>query len=69
MKTGIIIPCYNEEKRVNVLAFLNFINQENEYHLCFVNDGSKDNTIKVLRDIQSQNPTKISVIDIKKKRR
>ncbi|KAA1243284.1 dolichyl-phosphate beta-glucosyltransferase [Aquimarina sp. RZ0] len=66
MKTGIIIPCYNEEKRLNVTAFLDFIQTENEFHLCFVNDGSKDNTIAVLKEIQETNPYKISVIDVKK---
>ncbi|WP_299434733.1 dolichyl-phosphate beta-glucosyltransferase [uncultured Aquimarina sp.] len=66
MKTGIIIPCYNEEKRLNVAAFINFIQKENNFHLCFVNDGSKDDTIAVLKDIQSENPLKVSVIDIKK---
>ncbi len=66
MKTGIIIPCYNEEKRLNVTAFLDFINKENEFHLCFVNDGSEDDTITILKTIQSENPLKISVIDIKK---
>lgn len=66
MKTGIIIPCYNEENRLNVTAFLNFIQKENDFHLCFVNDGSKDNTVGVLKNIQSHNPLKVSVIDIKK---
>ncbi|GAA3510216.1 hypothetical protein GCM10022393_24240 [Aquimarina addita] len=66
MKTGIIIPCYNEEKRLNTAAFSHFINQENEYHVCFVNDGSKDNTIQVLKQLQKVNPHKVSVIDIKK---
>ncbi|MEW7278704.1 dolichyl-phosphate beta-glucosyltransferase [Aquimarina sp. 2201CG1-2-11] len=66
MKTGIIIPCYNEENRLNVTAFINFIKEENEYHLCFVNDGSKDNTIDVLMKIQSIDTNKVSVIDIKK---
>ncbi len=66
MKTGIIIPCYNEEKRLNVKAFLNFINAKNDFHLCFVNDGSKDNTIEVLKKIQKTNPFKVSVLDIKK---
>jgi len=66
MKTGIIIPCYNEEKRLDTTAFLNFIHQENNYHLCFVNDGSKDNTIAILKGIQEANPYKVSVIDVKK---
>jgi len=66
MKTGIIIPCYNEEKRLNVTAFINFIKKENDFHLCFVNDGSKDDTITVLKTIQSENSFKVSVIDMKK---
>ncbi len=66
MKTGIIIPCYNEEKRLNLNAFIQFINQETEYHLCFVNDGSKDKTVKVLKEIQNVNPAKVSIVDIKK---
>ncbi len=66
MKTGIIIPCYNEAKRLNVTAFVNFIQKENNYHLCFVNDGSKDRTIDVLKEIQSLSPQNVSVIDMKK---
>jgi len=66
MKTGIIIPCYNEEKRLNIKAFNHFIEQENQYHLCFVNDGSKDDTIKVLKKLQETNPLKVSVVDVKK---
>ncbi|MFT6095841.1 MAG: hypothetical protein ACJAVQ_000742, partial [Nonlabens sp.] len=27
MKTGIIIPCYNEEKRLDQEAFISFIQQ------------------------------------------
>ena len=54
MKTGIIIPCYNEEKRLNVTAFVSFIQKATDFHLCFVNDGSKDDTIGVLKKIQSE---------------
>jgi len=64
MKTGIIIPCYNEENRLNVTAFIDFISKENKYHLCFVNDGSKDHTVEVLKEIQQANPTKVSVINL-----
>jgi len=66
MKTGIIIPCYNEEKRLNISAFINFIKKENDFHLCFVNDGSKDKTIDVLKTIQEDCPFKVSVINMKK---
>lgn len=65
MKTGIIIPCYNEAKRLNITAFVHFIRSEEDYHLCFVNDGSKDGTLQVLEAIQRQCPERISVIDVK----
>lgn len=66
MKTGIIIPCYNEEKRLNVDAYLDFIQSHDEYHLCFVNDGSKDDTLKVLKGIQERAELKVSIVDVKK---
>lgn len=66
MKTGIIIPCYNEEKRLNQEAFVSFINENEDYHLCFVNDGSKDDTLNVLYAMKDQAPQSISVIDVKK---
>jgi dolichyl-phosphate beta-glucosyltransferase len=66
MKTGIIIPCYNEEKRLNQEAFVSFIQENEDYHLCFVNDGSKDNTLEVLHNMKNLAPNAISVIDVKK---
>lgn len=66
MKLGIIVPCYNEENRIDVDTFVKFINLKKDCYLCFVNDGSKDNTIKVLRAIKSKAPEFVSVIDMKK---
>jgi len=66
MKTGIIIPCYNEAKRLNVSAFVSFVTSNDKYHLCFVNDGSKDDTLAVLETIQEQAKMKVSIVDVKK---
>lgn len=66
MKTGIIIPCYNEEKRLNQETFISFVKENSDYHLCFVNDGSKDNTLAVLRAMKEQAPYAISIVDVKK---
>lgn len=66
MKTGIIIPCYNEEKRLNTAAFNAFIQAHNNYHLCFVNDGSTDDTLAVLNKIQRETPAQVSIVDVKK---
>jgi len=65
MKTGIIIPCYNEANRLNTNAFVHFVKYNTAYHLCFVNDGSKDNTVEVLNQIKKQVPVRVSIIDVK----
>jgi CheY-like chemotaxis protein len=63
---GIVIPCYNEEKRLLSDDFKAFVNKNLGYHLCFVNDGSKDNTLAVLQQLQAGNETHISVYDCPK---
>ncbi len=46
------IPCYNEEERLSSEAFREFAYKNLGYHLCFVNDGSTENTLKVLNDLR-----------------
>jgi CheY-like chemotaxis protein len=45
---GVVIPCYNEEKRLLRKEFTDFIVKNSGYHLCFVNDGSTDKTLSIL---------------------
>ncbi len=66
MKTGIIIPCYNEANRIDQQAFVDFALKNDDYHIFFVNDGSTDDTIAVLDKMKDQAPHAISVIDVKK---
>ena len=67
MITGIIIPFYNEEQRLNKNTLLKFVRQDHEYHLCLVNNGSKDMTIKFLKEVQSVNEYKVSIVDLRRK--
>ncbi len=53
MKVCIIVPCYNEEKRLNVDEFVNF-SRENNTDFLFVNDGSSDGTEALLLDLSNQ---------------
>jgi len=56
MKNGIVIPCYNEEARLKLDEFQLFLNNNRDYRLCFVNDGSKDKTLeKLLKFAEKQN--------------
>jgi len=63
---GVVIPCYNEEKRLKTKEFANFVNNNHGYHICFVNDGSKDKTLEVLKEFQQGKEGYISIYDCKK---
>ncbi len=40
----LVIPCYNEEDRLNQDSFIDFSKQNPDVHFLFVNDGSTDTT-------------------------
>ena len=60
---GVIVPCYNEEKRILSEGFTHFLDRNSGYHVCFVNDGSTDNTLKVLHDLRKGREDYVSVYD------
>lgn len=64
--TGIIIPCYNEENRLNTQAFIDFAQSHPDHILCFVNDGSSDDTIKVLNSMKLAVPQRIQIVHMEK---
>lgn len=47
----IIVPCFNEEKRLNTSEFIRLAKTK-QVNLVFVDDGSSDGTLKTLRIIQ-----------------
>lgn len=57
-KITIIIPCYNEEKSLDVLyeRLHNVFSQMNEYsfQILLVNDGSKDNTLGKMQELHAK---------------
>jgi len=63
---GVVIPCYNEEERLLSKQFTDFISTNTGYHLCFVNDGSKDDTLQVLNDLRKGREDFITVYDCEK---
>jgi len=63
---GVVIPCYNEEERLSSEEFKNFAHKNLGYHLCFVNDGSTDDTLRVLEELKKGNENNISVYNCKK---
>lgn len=61
-KVVIIIPCYNEEDRLPLAIFNDFISQNN-FHFHFVNDGSSDGTSSILQQLKEKCPEKITITD------
>ena len=61
-KVSIIVPCYNAEKYLKK-CLDSIINQTySNIEIILVNDGSKDNTLKILSDYEKKD-NRIIVID------
>jgi glycosyltransferase involved in cell wall biosynthesis len=63
MRTLVVVPCYNEAARLDVTAFGAFLAKTKDIGFVFVNDGSDDGTLAVLRDIAARWPQRVDVID------
>ncbi|WKB82685.1 response regulator [Cellulophaga lytica] len=63
---GVVIPCYNEADRLSSAEFKDFAQKNLGYHLCFVNDGSTDNTLEVLEELRKDSENTISVYNCEK---
>ena len=66
-KISLIIPCYNEQEALpifheEVTKVMKGLAERYTYELIFVNDGSKDNTLGILRDLaqKDENTTYLS---------
>lgn len=59
-RVTLVIPCYNEEHRLNVEAFRSWRDAD----LCFVNDGSRDGTLAVLQSMAAAEPERIRVVSL-----
>lgn len=54
MKTIVVVPCYNESKRLPQDAFLDYVERHDDVAFLFANDGSRDNTLEVLQSLTAR---------------
>ncbi len=66
MKVGIIVPCNSDEKDININAFKRCLRGYDDFHLCFVNNTSKDKTLELLYKFKEEFKTRIAIINMKK---
>ena len=55
-RTALIVPCYNESRRLDQNAFIEFCAQYPLFYVVFVNDGSRDDTLSKIKAIVSLRP-------------
>lgn len=62
--TEIVVPCYNEETRLDATAFLAALDRDPTMNFVFVNDGSADGTLAMLTTLQAVRPERITVLSL-----
>lgn len=63
MKTIIVVPCYNESKRLRQDAFVDYVERHEDVAFLFANDGSRDNTLEVLQELTARHE-RLLLLDI-----
>jgi glycosyltransferase involved in cell wall biosynthesis len=65
-KVCIVIPCFNEANRLEVNNFRDYLSLNSHVHFCFVNDGSSDNTLQILREQFETKYANATILDLQK---
>jgi glycosyltransferase involved in cell wall biosynthesis len=65
LQTVIVVPCFNEARRLDLRSFEQFIEQTAGVDFLFVNDGSSDNTLELLERLHAKNPRRFSFLHLK----
>jgi len=60
--SAIVIPCFNEEKRLDRAAFAQFAGETPDVSFVFVDDGSSDGTRRILDELAEALPGRASVV-------
>ncbi|MBV8807798.1 MAG: glycosyltransferase [Acidobacteriaceae bacterium] len=64
----VIIPCYNEGSRLDVEQFSTWISCSRDTHLLFIDDGSTDNTLLVLKELRARYRDRITILSCRPNR-
>lgn len=63
MHLVLVIPCYNEEQRLPAEEFRRYRLDGHRVEFCFVNDGSSDGTLRLLKSLEAEEPSRFCVVD------
>ncbi len=62
----VVVPCYNEEKRLNISAFREFVAESPKIAFLFVNDGSTDGTGDLLDELNREDSDSFMVLHLER---
>ena len=62
----VVVPCFNEERRLDLDAFRRVRLGEHRVDFCFVDDGSRDGTRHVLESLHDEDPQRFSVVALER---
>jgi glycosyltransferase involved in cell wall biosynthesis len=65
-RTVVVIPCFDEARRLNLPAFREFATAIPHVQFLFVNDGSRDETLSMLEGLKQAYPGVVDVLDMPK---
>jgi dolichyl-phosphate beta-glucosyltransferase len=66
-KLALVIPCFNESKRLDLPTYSEFITNHPSITFCFVNDGSSDDTLQLVTDFAAHHtPDAIRIVSLEK---
>lgn len=60
----VVVPCYNEAKRLNLRAIQDFGRRAEGIELLFVNDGSRDETLELLEQLHASHPRRFGFLHL-----
>ena len=66
MNLILVIPCYNEERRLPVDELRRFALDGAKVEFLLVNDGSRDGTLRLLQSLHAEDPVRFSVLDLER---
>lgn len=67
-RTIVVVPCYNEEERLDAGAFESFARARPDVTFLFVDDGSRDGTHDLLQRIVQRHPGHFALLALDQNR-
>ena len=66
LTTCIVVPCYNEGIGISIEEYSHFLDNYTNTTICFVNDGSTDNTMDLLNVLKEKYNNQIHILSLAK---